>query len=238
MTLKKGGSEVTGYSNHISGDDVYQKIKEDILTLKLKPGQMISENEIANIYNVSRTPIKNAFLRLKGEQYIEIVPQKGSFVTLLDIRNIRDVIYMRALLELDMLNTIIDEGLTEKAVAGLRANLEEQYKLINSENLTPSSYYIIDNAFHYSLFRIVGRESMWDVIQNYQVYFARFRILDAMTTGRYEDVCLEHDKIIKALEDMDRAKLKKSVMDHLHSGLHRLDAKIKGEFKEFFIQAT
>ena len=229
---------MTGYSNHISGVDVYQKIKEDILTLKLKPGQMISENEIANKYHVSRTPIKNAFLRLKGEQYIEIVPQKGSFVTLLDIRNIQDVIYMRALLELDMLNTIIEEGLTEKAVEGLKANLEEQYKIINSENFTPSIYIDTDNAFHFLLFRLAGRESMWDVVLNYQVYFTRFRLLDVTTSARYDITCLEHQKIIESLEEKNRSKLKKSVMDHLHSSLYRLDDKIKGEFKDYFVQAT
>jgi len=228
---------MTGYSNHISGVDVYQKIKEDILTLKLKPGQMISENEIANIYHVSRTPIKNAFLRLKGEQYIEIVPQKGSFVTLLDIRNIRDVIYMRALLEMDMLNTIIEEGLTEKAVISLKTNLQEQYDLINSDDLTPSSYFILDNAFHFLLFRIVGRESLWDVIQNYQVYFTRFRLLDVMTTARYEDICREHGQIIEALEEENHAELKTRLMDHLYSSVNRLDSKIKGELKEYFIQS-
>jgi len=73
----------------MNGMDIYQKLKDDIITLKLKPGQMISENEIASIYNVSRTPIKNAFLRLKGEKYIEIIPQKGSYVTLLDMKYIR-----------------------------------------------------------------------------------------------------------------------------------------------------
>ena len=55
------------YLKSMSSDDIYHALKDDILNLRLKPGQMISENEIANSYHVSRTPVKTAFLRLKGE---------------------------------------------------------------------------------------------------------------------------------------------------------------------------
>ena len=61
----------------INSDEIYLALKEDIINLKLYPGQLISENEIAKQYNVSRTPVKTAFLRLKSEKFIEIVPQKG-----------------------------------------------------------------------------------------------------------------------------------------------------------------
>ena len=226
---------MNGYSNHINGVDIYNKLKEDILTLKLKPGQMISENEVASIYHVSRTPIKTAFLRLKGEKYIEIIPQKGSYITLLDMKYIKDIIYMRFVLEMDMLGTILDRGDVGKVTALLEKSLSEQHELVNSADVTPSAFYDIDSAFHYTLFDAVDRGKMWEVIQDCQVYYTRFRILDTLTTSRYQELYREHESLFQALMAKDKPRLRECLFDHLHGNLHALAPKIEGEFREYFI---
>lgn len=224
------------YLNYMSGLDVYQELKDSILTLKLKPGQVISENEIAGLYNVSRTPIKSAFLRLKCEKYIEIVPQKGSYVTLLDMKYIKDIIYMRTVLELDMLKTIIDENLVGQVVEKLEDNLEQQMHLINSENVNPNSFYEVDSAFHRCFFEEAGRENMWEVIQDCQVYYSRFRMLDTMVTARYKELHAEHKRIVAALKNKDKQELKACVFDHLHGNIRVLSEKIEGEYRGYFVQ--
>jgi len=226
---------VNNYSNHINGEDLYNKLKTDILTLKIKPGQMISENEIASEYNVSRTPVKTAFLRLKGEKYIEIVPQIGSFVTLLDMKYIKDVIYMRAILEMEMLNNIIDSGQTQTVVKSLEENMSKQCELINSDNVNPSAFYEIDSAFHYTLFEANKREKMMDIIQDCQVYYTRFRILDTATTERYSELYNEHELILSALKQENRTLLREAVFDHLHGNLQRLASEIEGKYKDYFV---
>jgi len=227
---------MNNYSNHINGEDLYNKLKTDILTLKLKPGQMISENEIASEYNVSRTPVKTAFLRLKGEKYIEIVPQIGSFVTLLDMKYIRDVIYMRAILEMEMLNDIIDNGKTQAVVMLLEENMSKQHELINSDSVNPSIFYDIDSTFHYTLFEANNHEKMMDIIQDCQVYYTRFRILDTATTERYPELYSEHETILSALKQEDKVLLRKAIFDHLHGNLQRLAPEIEGKYKDYFIQ--
>lgn len=222
------------YTNHINGEDIYNKLKEEILTLKLKPGQMISENEIARVYDVSRTPVKTAFLRLKGEKYIEIIPQRGSFITLLDMKYIKDIIYMRTVLEIKMLTTIIEGGNKNKLIEILEKNMREQQTLLSFNEATPTTFYEIDSLFHYSFFEAVGREKMWDVIQDCQVYYTRFRILDTLTTARYQELYSEHEDIIRALKAEDAKLLEKAVHDHLHGTLRKLAPKIEGEFRDYF----
>jgi len=228
---------VGGLQNHLnglSGVDIYQKIKEDILSLKLVPGQMISENEIAAIYNVSRTPIKTAFLRLQGEKYIQIIPQKGSFVTLLDMKFIKDIIYMRSVLEVDAMSTIIEQKLTDEVVARLNEILERQNALINSDELSPASFYEVDSEFHHCLFLSICRERMWDVIQDCQVYYSRFRILDTLTTKRYYELYNEHVRMVTALKDQNMPELKNAVFEHLHGNLRSLAEKINSEYSDYF----
>ena len=229
-------SGLQNYVNGMTGVDVYQRLKEDIISLELKPGQMISENEIANIYNVSRTPIKNAFLRLKGEKYIEIIPQKGTFVTLLDMKSIKDIVYMRAVLEMDVIESIIKNGLTKQVIANLTTILEKQLSLIESKDITPLSFYEIDSEFHQHLFKTVDRERMWDVIQDCQVYYSRFRLLDTMTTARYQELYKDHSNILSALKKEDIEQLKTYVFDHLHGSFQTLAGKIEGEYRGYFIK--
>ena len=226
---------MNAYYKTMSSDEIYHALKEDILTLKLKPGQMISENEVSRSYNVSRTPVKTAFLRLKGEKYIDIMPQKGSFVTLLDIQYIRDIIYMRSVLETDVLTTVMEQGACSGLIAELRANLQAQLEFIERGDLNPRDFYAIDSQFHYTMFEYVGRTKMWDVIQDCQVYYTRFRILDTLTTARYQQLYQEHVGICDALEGGNLNIIKKSVHDHLHGNLKVLAKRIEGEYNEYFI---
>jgi len=229
---------LTGYVNHTSAEDIYQLLKQDILTLELKPGQMISENEIANTYNVSRTPIKTAFMRLKGENYIYIIPQKGTFVTPLDMRYIKDAIYMRSVLETDMLVSIIESGRADEIAALLESNLNQQCTLLDSGEVSHTSFFKLDNIFHQTLFDAMDKRGMWDIIQYSQVYYTRFRMMDSLVTARYRQLYTEHGRIYHAFVQKDKALIKSAVFDHLHSAIEILADKIKTEYSGYFVNKS
>ena len=225
---------MTGYTNHISADDIYKLLKEDILSLKLKPRQMISENEIASSYNVSRTPIKTAFMRLKGENYIDIVPQRGTFVTPLDMKYIKDAIYMRSVLEYDLLVNLMDTPSADEVAAILEENLNMQRSLVNSGNINPTGFYEVDNNFHLTFYDAMDRRGMWDIIQYCQVFYTRFRMLDAATTSRYQQLYQEHERILRAFKAKDAVGLKSAIFHHLHGALYILADRIDTELKDYF----
>ena len=74
---------------------IYTEVKNRILNLEYKPGQMISETEISEMLNVSRTPVREVFIRLSYEKLINIYPQKGTFVSLIDLHFVEESVYMR-----------------------------------------------------------------------------------------------------------------------------------------------
>ncbi len=78
---------------------VYEKLKEQILHLELPPGSAISEIETAEKYQISRTPVRDAFKMLEGDGLLEIRPHIGTFVSLIDLNMISDILYMREVLE-------------------------------------------------------------------------------------------------------------------------------------------
>ena len=77
----------------------YQEIKEQILHLELAPGMAISEIDTAAKYQISRTPVRDVFKALEAEGLLEIRPHIGTFVSLIDLDMISDILYMREVME-------------------------------------------------------------------------------------------------------------------------------------------
>ena len=74
-------------------------IKENIVNLQLEPGSMISEQDIANELNLSRTPVHEAMQELSSTKIIEILPQRGSHVSLIDMAHVEEAVFIRATIE-------------------------------------------------------------------------------------------------------------------------------------------
>jgi len=196
---------------------------------------MISENEIANVYNVSRTPIKTAFMRLKGENYVDVVPQRGTFVTPLDMKYVKDAIYMRSILENDVCERILQSDRYNEVIAILEKNIKKQFELVESSNIDPSDFYNVDNDFHLALFWAMDQSEMWYIIQYCQVYYTRFRMLDYSVATRYSQLATEHERILIALKSKSKENLKPAVFDHLHGAFNTLADRIETDFKQYFI---
>src|SRR4051794_27041342 len=78
---------------------VYTIIREAIVSLRLLPGQALSENELATQYGVSRTPVREALIRLAGDGLVEVVPQLGTFVSRISELDVREAQFIREVLE-------------------------------------------------------------------------------------------------------------------------------------------
>src|SRR5690348_1112122 len=88
------------------GKVAYSKIREEIITLNFKPGQMLSESEIGSVLGVSRTPIREAFLMLVQEGLLEILPQRGARVALISEKRYAENMFVRESLEISALKLV------------------------------------------------------------------------------------------------------------------------------------
>lgn len=217
----------------ISSEDIYQSVREDILNLRLVPGQRVSENEIAGKYGVSRTPVKAAFLRLMSEKFIEVLPQRGTYVTLLDMAMIRDTIYMRYILEREIFRQLAESPPGALLQAAGR-NLQIQKAFVEQPDDEPKRFYETDSAFHALLFAAAGRPSLWEIIQSFKVYYTRFRMLDIVAMRSFGELYGEHRALLAALERGDAPALDTLLYEHLHGNLNRLADKITTEFRDYF----
>jgi DNA-binding GntR family transcriptional regulator len=218
----------------MNSDDIYLALKDDILNLRLTPGQLISENEISKIYNVSRTPVKTAFLRLSSEKFIEIVPQKGTYVTLLDMDLIKEIIYMRCVLEREVLKDVI-KNVNDDLICKLSENLKQQQEIVKQPEINPKEFYSVDSKFHSLCFEFVGKTKLWEIIQEFQVYYTRFRMLDIVAVGRFDRLYEEHCELFEVIKSGNAAKMEESIYQHLHGNINRLGEKLYTELRHYFI---
>lgn len=219
-------------------ETIYQDLREGILSLRYKPGQLLSENAIAASYQVSRSPIRAVFSRLANENLLTILPQKGSYVTLIDYDFIREIIYMRTLVERDILKQAAS-SCDDKLLKNLETNLRKQRRLAEQGSRADHDrYYQIDCDFHQICFRHVGRDLLWQILQEHQVQYRRFRMLDIMSQQILDKLVDEHEKIAQAIAAGELNLLNQLIEDHLVNGLKRADQLVMAEHPSYFFRSN
>ncbi|MGO4890438.1 GntR family transcriptional regulator [Anaerobacillus sp. MEB173] len=192
---------------------VYEFLKEEISNLTLKPGLAISENETAERLQVSRTPVREAFLRLSQEDLVTVYPQKGSFVSLIDLDHLEESRFMREQLEVATAK-LACEMLSEEYLLELEKNLELQNKCIANKNY--NEFYNLDDAFHSIVFEGCNKSRIWSVMNNMmKINFNRVRLLSLSEKLNIDLLISQHHEIVESIRSKDTERAEKVVRAHL-----------------------
>lgn len=177
----------------------------------MKPGEAIIEKDICKKLDISRTPVREALLELCRERLVEIYPQKGTRVALMDPRLVEQGRFLRETVELALLE-LACQALNEEHIALLEKNIEEQKALVEEKDLI--NFFLKDNEFHRILFTACKKETVFDAIGFYMPHFSRERMLRLQMFNLEELVC-DHTNIIEALKNKDCRTAKLHLSEHL-----------------------
>lgn len=224
------------YKHTATSDGVYAHLKEQILHLELPPGAAISEIETAEKYNISRTPVRDAFKRLEREGLLEIRPHIGTFISLIDINAVSDVLYMRNVLEFSVLS---DLAVSYDKSQDLQINLllKEQEELLSSnmniEDLS-RAFVVADNKFHTALFDAAGKKNVIQFLYECNSQYERFRtFINFSGKDDLQKVYESHVQIWKCITSKDINGLKDCVNHHLYDGFGA-SSEIISKYPEYF----
>lgn len=215
------------------GDYIFDMLKQEILSLELKPGQAISENEICSRFDVSRTPVREALRRLQEQGFVNTIPYSGTYVTLLNLDDIRQMIYMRVAVELMVMRDFMEVA-TPLLYEEIRHQIRCQELLIQEPGFEPEQFYSMDAQMHALWFCAVGRAKVWDFIQAQQLHYTRFRMLDFTTETDFNRITEEHEELFRLLCEKDEKGLEKALKDHLYYSMKRMRHAIEVEYKDYF----
>lgn len=192
---------------------IYYKLREEIINLYLEPGTSISEKELSEKYSVSRTPVREALVRLAQEGLVNIYPQKGTVVSLIDLYAVEDGRFLREHLERAVVREACKEFSPEKILL-LEMNLKLQKMYI--ENHDNKKLFEADEEFHKIIFEGSNKKRIWDSINDGSTEFQRIRMLRLEVNPNWDNIYLQHEEIFNAIKNRDSEKAEDVMKEHLN----------------------
>lgn len=193
-------------------DHVHETLKKHIMELKLEPGRFISEKEMIETLQVSRTPIREAFVKLAQEELIETIPQKGSFITLIDLKMVEESRFVRETLESAIVRQAC-ELLTAEQAMQLQNLVNLQELCVQERNFT--RLFELDEEFHRLILVSCGKTRTWELLNQMSTHYIRLRFLRLATNDDWDVILAGHREIVKAIRERRPDEAENAMREHL-----------------------
>jgi DNA-binding GntR family transcriptional regulator len=200
---------------------IYSDLRAELVSMERRPGEVISEAEIALSYGVSRTPVREAILKLSDEGLVEIFPQSGIFVSRIPLAALPEAIIIRKALE-ETTARLAAERATPSQILTLHSILERQREADAASDR--DGFHQADETFHATIAEVARYPGIWTLILQVKVNVDRFRRLTLPQTGRMAQVIAEHAVILAAIEQREPEGARRAMGAHLERLLGDISA--------------
>ena len=200
-------------------DWTYQYLKEMILNLEIKPGEQVHIEEFTEKLEVSRTPIREAFLKLAAEGLIEVRPRVGYFVVDITEQDIRDLFEIREIIETHAAKKAA-ELLTDEDLGNLQNLLIDSSQAVEKGDFT--RYLANDVKFHGYLQEQMHNKRLKVLMDSMNDLTYRERVLSIQSGNNIQQTLIEHQKIFDGLAKRDGNLAEWYMGEHLHNVCERL----------------
>ena len=193
---------------------VYELAREAIVSLWLKPGQAISEKEIASQLGVSRTPVREALMRLSDEGLIEVFRQSGTFVSPIKLHDVYEGQLVREALEIAVVRraTRKFDRRFESRFQALLARQRECAKWNDYDG-----FHALDEEFHRTISECSGTPRVWRIIISAKAQLDRVRRLGIRAPGQFQQILQQHESIVAGMKSGDEALAASALQEHLNA---------------------
>ncbi|MEN8833315.1 GntR family transcriptional regulator [Pacificibacter sp.] len=196
-------------------EQIHELIRHLIVTVQLLPLQRVSESEISEALGASRTPVREAMIRLTNDGLVKVVPKSGTYVTPINIDRYFEAAYMRILVEVGVAGRAARRWNAEYEASGV---LSKPFSALE-EALANKDYFNFarsDEEFHFNMFGVAGVPGLWNSIKHGQPDLSRVRHLKRVfKIRRSERVVDEHRAIAEAIYARSEEGAEKAMQAHL-----------------------
>lgn len=191
---------------------VYNDLRHAIVTMHLTPGTPIIERELTERYGISRTPLREAVLRLADDGLVNIISKSGTYVARIPVANLREGIVARRALEEVTVRAATKHASTSQ-IMELRATIQRQKE--TAETGQEEAFHAADDAFHKGIAIAASFPGIWDMIVQMRVHVERYRRLTLPQSGRMNMIVGEHAAVLDAIAAGEADRAVKNMQIHL-----------------------
>jgi DNA-binding GntR family transcriptional regulator len=183
---------------------VYTLLRRAIVEMAMPPGSTVNERQICEQLGISRTPLREALLRLQEENLIKIVPNSATYVCRIDLETVFEGQLVREALEMKVIR-LAAARMSAEAERKLDVNMYQQKQLAGA--LDYEGFYAMDEEFHALLCDIGASPRIWRIIHSAKAQLDRVRRLAMPMPSHLDIVLSEHEAVVAGLKlrDPDRA---------------------------------
>ncbi|PVE24769.1 GntR family transcriptional regulator [Microvirga sp. KLBC 81] len=199
---------------------VFERLREAILSLELTPGTTLSRTTLAAQFGVSSTPIRDALMRLEEEGLVDVFPQHATVVSPIDLTLAQQAHFLRRSLELEIVRSLALNPDT-RLVARLKGIVAQQQALMEANDL--QAFEAADQEFHRHLYEAAQMHDLWLLVRSRSGHIDRLRRLFLPTPGKIEGIVRHHKLIVQAIADGKPDEAQQHLRDHLSGTLSHVD---------------
>jgi DNA-binding GntR family transcriptional regulator len=212
-------------------DQAHTLLQNAIIFSKLPPGQVLKERELCDILSISRTPIREALLRLQEDGLVEIFPQAGTYVSRISIEAVHESQFIRVALEMATVGYAARHGTPEWQTKTRR--LIEKYKqALEWEDF--DELFDLDEQFHRSIAEFRFRDRLWKMTNSAKAHMDRVRRLSLPYRDRRLAIAEEHTAVLDAIITREEAQAVEAMRRHLNTVFRDLE-RVRTEHGEYFV---
>jgi DNA-binding GntR family transcriptional regulator len=202
-----------------AADEAYSYAKERILDGRLAGGELISEGEVANATGLSRTPVREAFLRLEGDGLLRLFPKRGALVVPVSPAEVEAVMETRFLIEMHAIERAIETA--ADLGDGLATVIARQQLAVAAED--PQAFVEGDHEFHRTFVAACGNPILLELHDSLRDRQSRMGLTAiAREAGRMDTILREHAEIAATVARHDGERVSTLMRDHLDGTLQLL----------------
>jgi DNA-binding GntR family transcriptional regulator len=202
---------------HSLSDQAYRKLRQAIVTGRLKPGERLVERQLSLQMRASRTPLREAMIRLEHEGLLTALSSGGLVVASVDEQEARELYAIRLGLEGYATRLAAEQGDRETA-RSLRRLARTQHDRLDPIDLRALEE--LNEQFHRSLYAASRLRRLADVIESYRAQAVHYRIYDIYTRDEVRRGVEQHDAIADAVERRDGDLAERLIREHILQGMH------------------
>jgi DNA-binding GntR family transcriptional regulator len=205
-------------------------LRREIIKGQLLPRSLLSEQELSQRFGVSRTPVREALIKLSEENLVDTYPQYGTFVAPIKLRDVFDSQFVREALECAAIERAIEN--IDAAQAKSLTSIVDRQRALHRANDT-DGFFEADERMHALIMEIAGHPQAWRQVENAKAQMDRVRRLTFRIPKKLSSVIAEHNAIVECLVDRDRDGAIEAMRVHLR-GLFRSVEILKQENASYF----
>ena len=213
------------------GAQLHRILRTAIIRGDLVPGQAISEIEMSKRFSISRQPVREAFIKLGEERLIEVMPQRGTYVRKISVKEVLDARHLREIIELSIVREVTEKH-DASLIKTLRQIIAQQQKVKQGDS---RGFLALDEELHRTLALHAGRELAWRVTESIKAQMDRVRFLTFDFATPMPQLVAEHVKIVDAIESGNAELAAQTMQSHLRAILTSLPL-IAERYPEHFVE--